>query len=172
MYPYDISIQKSSFVSPAALGLLQFFCTCCTCENTAIYRTGATLALEMAAGACSAAASSKWPLWPAPVLPVRSKRLLGPALAVPVPSEWSLSPALLPPVRSKRQFEPVSVPQVRSKWLFQDCYSKMLVSVTLCSEPLYSALLYSCMDMHGFTLYIATRSSVKLHTRIFDAPVH
>ena len=71
----------------------------------------------MAAGACSAAACalegairalfgvSKWPLRPAPVLPVRSKRLLGPALAVPVPSEWSLSPALLPPVRSKRLFD-------------------------------------------------------------------
>ena len=103
---------------------------------------------------------SKWPLRPAPVLPVRSKRLLGPALAVPVPSEWSLSPALLPPVRSKRLFEPASVPPVRSKRLFQDHYSKMLVSVTLCSEPLYSALLCSCMDMHGFTLYIATRLSV------------
>ena len=50
--------------------------------------------------------------------------------------------------------------------------SKMPVSVTLCSEPLYSALLYLCMDMHGFTLYIATRSSVKRHTRIFDEPGH
>ena len=34
------------------LHALQFFCTCCTCENTAIYRTGATLALKMAARAC------------------------------------------------------------------------------------------------------------------------
>ena len=106
---------------------------------------------------------SKWPLWPALVLPVRLKRLLGPALAVPVPSEWSLSPALLSPVRSKRLFEPVSVPPVRSKRLFQDHYSKMLVSITLCSEPLYSALLYSRMDMHRFTLCIGTRSSAKLH---------
>ena len=72
--------------------------------------------------------------------------------------------------RSNRLFDPVSVPPVRSKRLFQDHYSKMLVSVTLCSEPLYSALLYSCMDMHGFTLYIATRSSVKLHQ--VDEPGH
>ena len=66
--------------------------------------------------------------------------------------------------------------RVRSKRLFEagvrDHYSEMLVSVTLCSEPLYSALLYSCMDMHGFTLYIATRSFVKLHTQTFDEPEH
>ena len=60
-------------------------------ENTAIYRTGATLALKMAARACSAAAGAlgravracfgaagalKMALRPAPVPPVRSKRLL------------------------------------------------------------------------------------------------
>ena len=53
----------------------------------------------------------------------------------------------VPPVRPKRLFEPASVPPVRSKRLFetavQDHYSKMLVSATLCSEPLYSALLCS-----------------------------
>ena len=41
-----------------ALHALEFFCTCRTCENTAIYRTGATLALKMAARACSAAAGA------------------------------------------------------------------------------------------------------------------
>ena len=70
----------------------------------------------------------------------------------------------------KKMFEPASVPPVHSKRLFQERYSKMLVSVALCSEPLYSALLYSRMDMHGFTLYIATRSSVKLHQ--VDEPGH
>ena len=129
----------------------------CELESIAIYCAGATLALEMAAGACPGAAGAL-------------KRLLGPALAVPVPSEWSLSPALLLPVRSKRLFEPASVPPVHSKRLFQERYSKMLVSVALCSEPLYSALLYSRMDMHGFTLHIATRSSVKLHRA--DEPGH
>ena len=62
----------------------------------------------------------------------------------------------VPPVRSKRLFEPASVPPVRSKRLFesavQDHYSKVLFSVTLCSEPLYSAMLAPCMDMHGSTL--------------------
>ena len=139
---------------------------------------------------------SKWLLWPARLLPVRSKELFGPASVPPVRSKWPLRPAPVLPVRSKRLLwrcqcpqngrsrrlcfhqcaqkdcSTVSVPPVRSKRLFQDHYSKMLVSVTLCSEPLYSALLCSCMDMHGFTLYIATRSSVKLHTRIFDEPRH
>ena len=40
----------------------------------------------------------------------------------------------------------------------------------LLSETLYSALLYLRMDMHGFTLHIATRSSVKLHQA--DEPGH
>ena len=53
-----IYIQKSSFVATGGLHLLQFFCTCCTCENTAIYRTGAPLALKMATRACSAAAGA------------------------------------------------------------------------------------------------------------------
>ena len=67
---------------------------------------------------------------------------------------------------------PLRCRQCVQKLLFQDHYSKMLVSVTLCSEPMYSALLYSCMSMNGFTLYIATRSSIKLHTQIFDEPGH
>ena len=53
----------------------------------------------------------------------------------------------VPPVRSKKLFEPASVPPVRSKRLFEtavrDHYSKVLGSATLCSEPLYSALLCS-----------------------------
>ena len=83
-------------------------------ENTAIYRAGATLALEMAAGACSAAASALEGAvracfgaasaleMAAPACPGAASALQKVALAVPVASEWSLSPALLPPVRSKR----------------------------------------------------------------------
>ena len=42
-------LYESLRSSPAALDLLdalEVFCDCCTCENTAIYRTGATLACE------------------------------------------------------------------------------------------------------------------------------
>ena len=50
-------------------------------------------------------------------------------------------------MRLKSVFKPASVPPVRSKTLFEpavrDQYSKVLVSVSLCSEPLHSALLYS-----------------------------
>ena len=64
----------------------------------------------------------------------------------------------VPPVRPKRLFEPASVPPVRSKRLFEtaarDHYSKVLGSATLCSEPLYSALLCS---VHGY---------VQVHTSI------
>ena len=42
----QISIQKSSFVATAPLEALGFFCARCTCENTAIYRTGTILACE------------------------------------------------------------------------------------------------------------------------------
>ena len=49
------SISTSKFLQ-GALHALEFFCTCRTCENTAIYRTGATLALKMAARACLGAA--------------------------------------------------------------------------------------------------------------------
>ena len=55
------------------------------------------------------------------------------------------------PVRSKSLFELASVPAVHSKSLFepavQDHYSKVLVSVALCSEPLCSALL---RYVHGY----------------------
>ena len=48
-------------------------------------------------------------------------------------------------MRSKSLFELASVPPVHSESLFepavQDHYSKVLVSVALCSESLYSALL-------------------------------
>ena len=54
-------------------------------------------------------------------------------------------------MRLKSVFKPASVPPVRSKTLFEpavrDHYSKVLVSVSLCSEPLHSALLYS---VHGY----------------------
>ena len=54
-------------------------------------------------------------------------------------------------MRSKSLFELASVPAVHSKSLFepavQDHYSKVLVSVALCSESLYSALL--CY-VHGY----------------------
>ena len=42
-------VYYNSRSSPAGLGALdalRFFCTCCTCENIAIYCTGATLACE------------------------------------------------------------------------------------------------------------------------------
>ena len=59
----------------------------------------------------------------------------------------------------KKLFEPASVPPVRSKRLFapavQDRYSKVLFSVTLCCEPLYSALLCS---VHGYA---------RVHTSIY-----
>ena len=44
-------VSTSKFLQDAleALDALGFFCTCRTCENTAIYRTGATLACKMAA---------------------------------------------------------------------------------------------------------------------------
>ena len=117
---------------------------------------------------------SKWPFWPAPVPPVRSKRLFEPASAPPVRSKWPLWPALVLPVRSKRLFEHASAPPERSalevaaracfgnasafepavpfEKAVRDHCSKVLVSVTLCSVPLYSAPLSPCMDMHGFTL--------------------
>ena len=67
----------------------------------------------------------------------------------------------VPPVRPKRLFEPASVPPVRSKRLFEtavrDHYSKVLGSATLCSEPLYSALLCS---VHGYARSKAEQSAV------------
>ena len=53
-------ISTSRFLQDGlgALHALEFFLTCCTCENTAIYRTGATLALKMAARACPGAAGA------------------------------------------------------------------------------------------------------------------
>ena len=140
-----------------------------THENAAICCAGATW-------------RSKWPLWPAPGPPVRSKRLFEPASAPPVRSKWPLRPALVLPVRSKRLFEHASAPPGRSalekaaracfgnasafeqavracfgvasalEKAVRDHCSKVLVSVTLCSVPLYSAPLSPCMDMHGFTL--------------------
>ena len=63
------------------------------------------------------------------------------------------------PVRSKSLFELASVPPVHSESLFepavQDHYSKVLVSVALCSESLYSALL--CY-VHGYA---------RVHTSIY-----
>ena len=68
----------------------------------------------------------------------------------------------VPPVRPKRLFEPASVPPVRSKRLFEtavrDHYSKVLGSATLCSEPLYSALLCS---VHG---YARVHTSIYIYT--------
>ena len=62
-------------------------------------------------------------------------------------------------MRLKSVFKPASVPPVRSKTLFEpavrDHYSKVLVSVSLCSEPLHSALLYS---VHGYA---------RVHTSIY-----
>jgi len=62
-------------------------------------------------------------------------------------------------VRSKSLFELASVPPVHSESLFepavQDHYSKVLVSVALCSEPLHSALL-CCV--HGYA---------RVHTSIY-----
>ena len=83
------------------LHALEFFCTCRTCENTAIYRTGATLALKMAARAC-------------PVLLERSEGPLGPASAPPELKMAALD-CPLPPVRSKRLLCPAAALPVRSK---------------------------------------------------------
>ena len=137
----DISIQKTRFV---ASGVLVFsFVAAGALENSAIYRTRATW-------------HSKWPLGPARVLLERSKGLFGPASAPLVRSKWPLWPALVPPVSSEWPLWPALVPPVRPKRLFepavQDHYSKVLVSVTLCSVLRCSALLAPCMDMHGFTL--------------------
>ena len=95
---------------------------------------------------------SKWPLRPAPVLQVRSKRLLWPAAAPPVRSKMAVrarsgaASALDKPVRarfkaSNAHSKRLSEPAVR------DHYSKVLVSVTPCPEPLYSAPLCS---VHGY----------------------
>ena len=63
------------------------------------------------------------------------------------------------PVRSKSLFELASVPPVHSESLFepavQDHYSKVLVSVALCSESLYSALL--CY-VHGYGSHFGMRN--------------
>ena len=91
---------------------------------------------------------------------------------------------------SKRLFEPARCRQCarrgRSSLLRcrlcvrRDC-SRLLFKITIrkCWSRLHSALRLCTlfrfalrMDMHGFTLYIATRSSVKLHTHIFDEPGH
>ena len=76
-------------------------------ENTAIYRTAATLALP--AGPKTPLFTAREPLW-------RSKTLL---FTAPEPlwrSKWLLGPARLLPVRSKELFGPASVQPVRSKW--------------------------------------------------------
>ena len=76
------------------------------------------------------------------------------------PPKYRFWPALVLPVRSKSLSELASVPAVHSKSLFepavQDHYSKVLVSVALCSESLYSALL--CY-VHGYA---------RVHTRIYN----
>ena len=63
-------------------------------------------------------------------------------------------------VCSKRLSEPASVPPVRSKRLFEravrDRCSQKLFSVTLCSEPLYSAMLRS---VHGYA---------RVHTSMYN----
>ena len=70
------------------------------------------------------------------------------------------------PVRSKSLFELASVPPVHSESLFepavQDHYSKVLVSVALCSESLYSALLcyvHGYARVHTSILYIRHRAA-------------
>ena len=76
------------------------------------------------------------------------------------------------PVRSKSLFELASVPPVLSESLFepavQDHYSKVLVSVALCSESLYSALLcyvHGYARVHTSILYIYMHIYVYLATR-------
>ena len=71
------------------------------------------------------------------------------------------------PVRSKGLSELASVPAVHSKSLFepavQDHYSKVLVSVALCSESLYSALL--CY-VHGYAR-VHTSIYIYIYTHIY-----
>ena len=73
------------------------------------------------------------------------------------------------PVRSKSLFELASVPPVHSESLFepavQDHYSKVLVSVALCSESLYSALL--CY-VHGYARVHTSIYIYILYTHLFD----
>ena len=59
-FSLTVCIYLLKFLQDAShtLDVLHSLCTCCTCENTAIYRTGATLALKMAAPACPAAAGA------------------------------------------------------------------------------------------------------------------
>ena len=115
---------------------------------------------------------SKWLLAPAPVPPVGSKKLFEPASAPPVRSKLLFEPASAPPVRSKMLFEPASAPPVRSQWLFkpavQDHHSKMLVPVTPCSEPLYSAPLGS---VHGYArVHTSIYQSLSYSSRVFRKP--
>ena len=74
------------------------------------------------------------------------------------------------PVRSKSLFELASVPPVHSESLFepavQDHYSKVLVSVALCSESLYSALL--CY-VHG---YARVHTSIYISSALKRIPRH
>ena len=93
---------------------------------------GAASALEKAALArCSAASALKIAALARSGAPMRPKQRFWPALVLPV--------------RPKSLFELASVPPVHSESLFeravQDHYSKVLVSVALCSESLHSALL-------------------------------
>ena len=93
---------------------------------------GAASALEKAALArCGAASVLKIAVLARSGAPMRPKQRFRPALVLPVRSKSLFELASVPPVHSESLFEPAG----------QDHYSKVLISVALCSESLYSALL-------------------------------
>ena len=108
---------------------------------------GVASALKMAAQACPGAASA---------LEKAALACCGAASALKMAVLTYSGAARM---RLKSVFKPASVPPVRSKTLFEpavrDHYSKVLVSVSLFSEPLHSALLYS---VHGYA---------RVHTSIY-----
>ena len=94
---------------------------------------------------------SKWPLGHALLLLERSEELVGPGSASPVRSKWLLGPAPVPPVAT-RALKKLDRARLSALSALKDAvrdHSKALVSVTLCSEPRYSALLCS---VHGLSL--------------------
>ena len=118
---------------------------CCWSAWTGCF--GAANALKMAAQACPGAASA---------LEKAALACCGAASALKMAVLTYSGAARM---RLKSVFKPASVPPVRSKTLFEpavrDHYSKVLVSVSLFSEPLHSALLYS---VHGYA---------RVHTSIY-----
>ena len=151
---------------------LEFFCTCCTCANTAIYHTRATLALKMAARACSAAAGAlgravRACFGAASALEMAALARPGAASALKKAAQAcfdaarALKIAILACSGATRALKKPARARFSATECAQRGCSSLLFEITIrkCWSRLHPALSHCtllhfapCMDMHGYTL--------------------